>query len=178
MARVILDSGFEITSIGEALVTQMFTQLEEDRLQIPFENGPQTVLTTTGLPVEITLKTVPKPVSLRTPWGAVDMPPITFSVRPGNNDVVVFGRATMKELGIDLYPMAMEKLRPRAVPVQFRRAIPLLSSRQAYIFCTSRRVPRGGSSCGCRSGAISRSGDRQVDGPCGGAGSQGSCAGK
>ena len=46
------------------------------------------------------------------------MPPITFAVRPGNNNVVVFGRTTVKELGIDLYPMAMGKLRPRAVPVQ------------------------------------------------------------
>ena len=29
-----------------------------------------------------------------------------------------FGMATMKELGLDLYPWALEKLRPRAVPVQ------------------------------------------------------------
>ncbi|MEM7070087.1 MAG: hypothetical protein AAF478_14510 [Pseudomonadota bacterium] len=85
MARVILDSGSELTSIGEGLVTQMFTQFGEDRLQIPFENGPQTVLTATGLPVKVTHKTVPIAVGLRTPWGAVEMPPITFAVRPGNN---------------------------------------------------------------------------------------------
>ena len=78
MARVILDSGSELTSVGEGLVTQMLTQFEEDRLQIPFENGPQTVLTATGLLVKITHKTVPIAVSLRTPWGAVEMPPITF----------------------------------------------------------------------------------------------------
>ena len=30
----------------------------------------------------------------------------------------LFGMATMKELGLDLYPWALEKLRPRAVPVQ------------------------------------------------------------
>jgi len=133
MARVILDSGSELTSVGEGLVTQMFTQFGEDRLQIPFENGPQTVLTATGLPVKVTHKTVPIAVSLRTPWGAVEMTPITFAVRPGNNNVVVFGRATMKELGIDLYPMAMEKLRPRAVPVQFVEPSPCyLPTRRIY----------------------------------------------
>ena len=30
----------------------------------------------------------------------------------------LFGMATMKELGLDLYPWALEKQRPRAVPVQ------------------------------------------------------------
>ena len=30
----------------------------------------------------------------------------------------LFGMATMKELGLDLYPWALDKLRPRAVPVQ------------------------------------------------------------
>ena len=29
-----------------------------------------------------------------------------------------FGVATIKALGLDLYPWALEKLRPRAVPVQ------------------------------------------------------------
>ena len=37
---------------------------------------------------------------------------------PGSDDVVLFGMATMKELGLDLYPWALEKVRPRAVPVQ------------------------------------------------------------
>ena len=72
MTRVILNSGSELTSVGEGLMTQMIRQFEEDRLQIPLENGPLTVLTATGLPVKITHKTVPIAVSLRTPWGAVD----------------------------------------------------------------------------------------------------------
>ena len=46
------------------------------------------------------------------------MPPITFAVMPDNDDVVLFGMATMKELGVDIYQLALEKLRPRAVPVQ------------------------------------------------------------
>ena len=37
---------------------------------------------------------------------------------PGSDDVVLFGVATMKALGLDLYPWALEKLRPSAVPVQ------------------------------------------------------------
>ena len=37
---------------------------------------------------------------------------------PGKDDVVIFGMATIKSLGIDLYPLALEKLRPRAVPVK------------------------------------------------------------
>ena len=57
-------------------------------------------------------------VSLRTPWGAVNVPPITFAIMPGSHDVVLFGMATMKALGLDLYPWALEKLRPSAVLVQ------------------------------------------------------------
>ena len=78
MARVVLDSGSELASEGEGLVTQMFTRFEADRLHMPFENGPRTVLTATGLPLKITHKTVPIAVSLRTPWGAVEIPPITL----------------------------------------------------------------------------------------------------
>ena len=46
------------------------------------------------------------------------VPPITFAVMPGSDDVVLFGVATMKALGLDLYPWALEKLRPSAVVVQ------------------------------------------------------------
>ena len=87
-------------------------------MQIPLENGPRTARTATGANVTVTHKTVPIEVSLRTPWGAVKVPPITFAVMPGSDDVVLFGVATMKALGLDLYPWALEKLRPRAVPVQ------------------------------------------------------------
>ena len=55
---------------------------------------------------------------MRQPWGAVKVPPITFAVMPGSDDVVLFGMATMKALGLDLYPWALGKLRPSAVPVQ------------------------------------------------------------
>ena len=61
---------------------------------------------------------MPIEVSVRTPWGAVKVPPITFAVMPGSDYVVLFGMATMKALGLDLYPWALEKLRPSAVPVQ------------------------------------------------------------
>ena len=66
----------------------------------------------------VTHKTVPIEVSLRTPWGAVKVPPITFAVMPGCHDMVLFGVATMKALGLDLYPWALEKLHPSAVPLQ------------------------------------------------------------
>ena len=65
----------------------------------------------------VTYKTAPI-VSVLTPWRAVKVPSITFPVMPGSDDVVLFGVATMKALGLDLYPWALEKLRPRAVPVQ------------------------------------------------------------
>ena len=66
----------------------------------------------------VTDKTVRIVVSLRTPWGDVKVPPITFAVMPGSDYVVSFGVATMKALGLDLYPWALEKLRPSGVPVQ------------------------------------------------------------
>ena len=37
---------------------------------------------------------------------------------PGSDDVVLFGMATMKAFGLDLYPWALEKLRASAVLVQ------------------------------------------------------------
>lgn len=46
------------------------------------------------------------------------MSPVTFAIMPGRDNAVTFGMATMKELGIDLYPLALETLRSRAVPVQ------------------------------------------------------------
>ena len=52
-----------------------------------------------GSTVTVTHKTVPIEVSVRTPWGAVKVPPITFAVMPGSDDVVLFGVATMKALG-------------------------------------------------------------------------------
>ena len=79
-------------------------------LQIPLENGPRVARTATGATVTVTHKTVPIEVSVRTPWGAVKVPPITFAVMPGSDDVVLFGVATMKALGLDLYPWALEKL--------------------------------------------------------------------
>ena len=65
----------------------------------------------------VTHKTVPIEVSVRTPWGAMKVPTITFAVMPGSDDVFLLGVATMKALGLDLYPWAPEKLRPSAVPV-------------------------------------------------------------
>ncbi|CAM9771515.1 unnamed protein product [Hapterophycus canaliculatus] len=118
MARVFLDSGSALTSIGVGLLSQMSSHFGGAQLQIPFENGSQTARTATGNVVTVTHKTVPIEVSVRTPWGAVKLPPITFAVMPGSDNVVLFGMATMKELGIDLYPLALERLRPRAVPVQ------------------------------------------------------------
>ncbi|CAN0479898.1 unnamed protein product, partial [Hapterophycus canaliculatus] len=66
----------------------------------------------TGNVVTVTHKSVPIEVSVRTPWGAVKLPPIMFAVMLGSDNVVLFGMATMKELGIDLYPLALEWLRP------------------------------------------------------------------
>ena len=79
--------------------------------QIPLENGPRAARTATGANVTVTHNTVPIEVSLRTPWRPVKVPPITFAVVPGSDDVVLFGMATMKALGLDLYPWALEKLR-------------------------------------------------------------------
>ncbi|CAN0058259.1 unnamed protein product [Sphacelaria rigidula] len=113
MARVILDSGSARTSIGVGLLEQMSSQFVGAQLQIPFKNGPQTAQIATGAPVKVTHKTVPITVSVRTPWGAVQLQPITFTVIPDKGNVVIFGVATMKELGIDLHPLALETLPPQ-----------------------------------------------------------------
>ncbi|CAM9382136.1 unnamed protein product [Sphacelaria rigidula] len=118
MARVILDSGSALTSIGVGLLKQMFSQFGGAQLQIPLENGSQTAQAATDAPVTVTHKTVPITAGVRTPWGVVGCQPITFAAMPSRDNVVLFGMATMKELGIDLYPLPLDKLRQRAVPVQ------------------------------------------------------------
>ena len=56
-------------------------------LQIPLVNEPRTARTATGANVTVTHKTVPIEITLRTPWGAVKVPPITFAVMPGSDFV-------------------------------------------------------------------------------------------
>ena len=118
MARVFLDSGSALTFIGVGLLSRMSSSFGGAGLQTPLANGPRAARTATGANVTVTHKTVPIEVSLRAAWGAVKVLPITFTVMPGSDDVVMFGMATMKALGLDLYPWALEKLRPSAVPVQ------------------------------------------------------------
>ena len=118
MARVFLDSGSALTSIGVGLLSWTSSSVGGSGLHIPLENGPWTARTATGANVAVTHKTVPIEVSLRTPGGAVQVPPIAFEVMPGCDDVVLFGMVTFKALGLDLYPWALEKLLASAVPVQ------------------------------------------------------------
>ena len=94
----------------------------------------------TGVPVTVSHKTVPIAVSVRTPWGAVELPPITFAVMPGNDDVVLIDMATMKELGVDVYPLALEKLRPRAVSVQIGMNNPSYLPARRIRACLSKKT--------------------------------------
>ena len=153
MARVFLDSGSALTSIGVGLLSQMSSSFGGAGL-IPLENGPRTARTATGANVSVTHKAVPIEVSLRTPWGAAKVPPITFAVVTRSDDVVLFGVATMKALGLDLYPWALEKLRPSAVPVQ--------TGVESPSFLAARRVTlpvesfQSEVACGRRGGASGR----------------------
>ena len=47
--------------------------------------------TATGAPATVSHKVVPIAVGARTPWGAVELQPITFADIPGNDDVVLVG---------------------------------------------------------------------------------------
>ena len=76
MAQVILVSGSALTSIGVGLLEKLSLQFRGAQLQVPLENGPQTAHTATGSIVAVTHKTVLMAVSMRTPWGAAELPPI------------------------------------------------------------------------------------------------------
>ena len=108
MARVFLDSGSALTSIGAGLLSRMSLSFGGAAPQIPLENWPRAARTAIGSTVIVTHKTVPIEVSVRTPWGAVKVPPITFAVMLGSDGVVLFGVATMKALGLDIYPWALK----------------------------------------------------------------------
>ena len=75
-----------------------------------------------------------------------------------------FGMATMKELGLDLYPWALEKLRPRALPVQAGVESPnFLAARRVTLPVESfQSEVCGRCSCGRRGGASGREGARHV----------------
>ena len=93
MAPVFLDSGSVLTPIGVGLLSRMCSSFGGAVVQIPLENGPRAARTATGSTVTVTHKTVPIEVNVRTPWGAVKVPPITFAVMPGSDDVVLLGMA-------------------------------------------------------------------------------------
>ena len=81
MARVFLNSGSALTSIGVGLLSRM-SSFGGAALRIPLENGPRAARSATGFTVFVTHKNVPIEVSVRTPWGAVKVPPMTFAVMP------------------------------------------------------------------------------------------------
>ena len=118
MARVFLYSGSALTSIGVGLLSRMSPSFGGATLQVLLGSGPRVARTPTVATVTATHKTLPIEVSVRTLWGAVKVPLMTFAVMSGSDYVVLFGVATMKALGLDLYPWSQEKLRPSAVPVQ------------------------------------------------------------
>ena len=88
MARAFLDSRSALTSIGVGLQSRISSSFRGAGLQIPRVNGPRTARTVTGANVTVTHKTVPIEVSLRTPWVAVKVPPITFAFMPGSDLVL------------------------------------------------------------------------------------------
>ena len=57
MARVFLDSGSALTSIGVGLLSRMSSSFGGAALQIPLENGPRVARTATGATVSVTHKT-------------------------------------------------------------------------------------------------------------------------
>ena len=59
MARVFLDSGSALTSIGVGLLSRMSSSFGGAALQIPLENGVRVARTATGATVTVTHKTVP-----------------------------------------------------------------------------------------------------------------------
>ena len=74
MARVFLDSGSALTSIGVGLLSRMSSSFGGATVQIPLEIGPRVAHTATGATVSVTHKTVPIEVSVRTPWEADEGP--------------------------------------------------------------------------------------------------------
>ena len=71
-------------------MSRMSSSFGAAALQIPLENGPRAARTATGGNVSVTHKTVPIEASVRTPWGALKVPPITFAVMPVSDDVFFF----------------------------------------------------------------------------------------
>lgn len=94
------------TSKGVGLPEQMSSQFSGARLQLRVEHGSQTAQTTTGTLVTFNHITVPIAVSVRTPWGAAELPPITFfhcHTRHVQRGLVWHGND--EGLGVDLYPL-------------------------------------------------------------------------
>ena len=72
-------------------------------MQIPFSLGARQAITAAGQCATVTQRTIPLQLTMPTPWGSRQVPPISFAIMPGTDGVVLLGLATMRDLEVDPY---------------------------------------------------------------------------
>ena len=118
-AKVLMDSGSDITAISEELVEALLQGqpgMTQTALTQAFV-GHAHVVTSLGQDCDIEPQSCPPHLTIETPWGPVrfSMP---FTVLPGGGDVVVIGQKTLREkLGIDV----MAQLKASVLKAQGRQ---------------------------------------------------------
>ena len=108
----IFDSGFCITTISDSVAAKLEAAVPEVQIVGPMTNG-QYVNMANGKLVLVKQKSCPVRTALHTMWRPVVMDPVSYSVLPGKEDVVISGSPTLVTLGINVYDSLGECVRKR-----------------------------------------------------------------
>ena len=112
-AVAILDSGSGLTTMSEGIVRKLQNAYPGVAF-VEKMKTPGKLKVADGRVREVTQKTVPVRISLHTSWGLVSLDPFSFTVMPGDDDVVILGNPTLKALGIDVYDTLGARAREQA----------------------------------------------------------------
>ena len=112
-AIAILDSGSVITTIYPGIAQKLQAAFPDVQV-VGGMSHPGKLKVADGRVLAVEKKTCPVRVALQTSWGLVTLDPFSFSVMPGDDDVVIFGNPTLKLLDIYVYDSLGARARKRA----------------------------------------------------------------
>ena len=113
--RAILVSGAHFTILSLPIVVLMERTFPDVQMRVPFSLGSRQAVTASGQKGSVTERTLPLQLALGTPWGPAPLPPISFEIMPGSDDVFL-GLPTLKDLGVDPYERIWDSMRQRMSP--------------------------------------------------------------
>ncbi|CAM9627217.1 unnamed protein product, partial [Sphacelaria rigidula] len=106
--KAVLDSGAHFTSMSVVIVEMLERLLPGEQIRIPFSLGARQAITASGQRINVTERTIPLQLAFLTTWGAAKLLPISFTIMPGTDSVVLLDLPTLRGLGVDPYDRLLE----------------------------------------------------------------------